>query len=164
MNRLRAFALGIDLIGASLLGCADQIDAFPHRPPRCELPAVGETCPVPVEGEAAYRAIDVAAWCPPGADLLRDARPGDSFEWACAPADPRPWRIVVGSIDPGWGASYITPDGTLVVCDNSGRVASTHPMLTDDSGRVFQAIEPEDSACLADGSCDMISDPCWVQP
>ena len=152
------------LVALTLAACDPGIDAIPHGAPlpdapRCTLPSVGSTCPIPVVGEVAFDAVEDAAWCPAGAELVSDARPGGALELACVPLDQR-WRIVVGVVAPGWGVAWLTPDGTLAMCGTGGRVEQLMPLVTDREGRHWHALSADDLLCLADGTCAIASDPC----
>ncbi|MCB9553517.1 MAG: hypothetical protein H6705_16870 [Myxococcales bacterium] len=153
-----AVTLGLAL---SLAGCDPPIDGMPHHPPPCDLPAIGTTCPIPLEGEPAFDAVERAAWCPAGAELESDARPGDVLELACAPPAGG-WRIVVGVVAPGWGAAWLTPDGTLAMCSADGHVVQLAPLLADAAGRHWHAVSPDDAICLDGGACAVVSDPCGL--
>lgn len=148
--------------GLTLIGCDQPIDAIPHHPPVCALPALGATCPIPIDGEPALDAVELAAWCPAGAELQSDARPGGVLELACAPPAAG-WRIVVGVVAPGWGVAWLTPDGTLAMCSADARVAQLAPLLTDRAGRHWHALGPDDLICLDRGDCAVVSDPCGLE-
>lgn len=153
---IRRLVLGALALAASILaGCGDVIDALPHW-----CPEPGETCPVPVQGDDAVRAVGAAAVCP--GDSLRevDARVDGSVEWACVPPGERTWRIVVGAVVPGWGAVVSTDDGGLVVCDANGRVVDLLPLVEGAAGRLWHALGGEDLDCLDSGACRVLSALC----
>lgn len=143
-------------LAVALAGCGDPIDALPHW-----CPEPGETCPVPVDGEAARLAVGAAAVCPEGGELVVDAS-AERVEWACVPADgaPRTWRIVVGAWVDGWGVVVSTGDGGLVVCDDAGRVVDALPLVEDAAGRLWHALTGADLACLDTGACRVLSGLC----
>lgn len=159
-------AITLTLVAAALLGCDGAVigEDFPHHPPAagepaaCVLPRLGATCPIPIEGEAALDAVEEAAWCPAG-DLRSDARPDGVVELACEPLTGG-WRLVAGVVAPGWGVAYLAPDATLVHCDADGRVAQIMPLLGDGFGRLWHALTPDDSLCLVDARCFVVSDQC----
>lgn len=164
---IRRAIMGIIALAASLLGCdGSVVDGLPHHPPpveapaACVLPAVGSTCPAPLAPADARAFVQSQAWCPDGADLFIDERPGGDVELACAPAGGG-WRIVVGVVGAAWGVAYLAADGSLVVCDLAGRVDQVLPLLTDPtSGRHWHALSADDGVCLVRRLCSFAFEQC----
>lgn len=165
---IRRFFLGALALAASLLaGCDPAFDALPHPPPAeagCVHPAVGSTCPAPLAPADALAFVQSRAWCPPGAELHADFRPGGDLELACAPPEGG-WRVVVGVVAADWGAAFLADDAALVVCDLEGRVDAVLPMLADrTAGRHWHRLSVDDGLCLDAGLCEPAFDPCADPP